>query len=403
MKTVLTNATLIDGVSPEPRRNASVIIEDGRITKVGGEPSPTDREGAQVEDLDGAWLLPGLFDAHNHMVSPLSGFFLPDEPMMDWYIRQGRECMDAFEAGLTSLRVVGAPDFSDVAWKRAFDSGMFLGPRLFVAGHALTPTAGHGKGMRATVEADGPDEFRRAVRQQIQEGVDLIKIIITGGVMGPAWDSPDHPHYLPDELQAAFDTAHQRGFKVAVHAGSPQAVKMAVRAGAHTIEHGYHLDEECVRLMAEHGTYFVPTLCITNLTAEGAQSPYEKAHVEEWPLPLNLRQRANDRRAAHIEAFRMAMEAGVRIASGSDAGPLKNTGLIEIELLVRCGMSPMQAIVAATKNSAEACGAGGDLGTVEPGKLADLVVLSSSPLENIHHIRTVKMVFKAGVLAVDRR
>lgn len=400
MKTVLANANVIDAVSPEPRTRTSLIIQDGRITRITRALGRTDRVGAKVIDLTGMWLLPGLWDAHNHMVSPLH--FPADETMMDRFLRQGREAMDAFHHGITALRVLGVSNFSDVAWRRAFDGGLFLGPRVVAAGHALTTSAGHGRGMGITLEADGSTAFRRLVREQILNGADLIKIIITGGVMGLKWDSPDHLHYLPDELEAVFQTAKERGYPVAAHAGNAKAVKAAVKAGAHTIEHGYDMDEEAVALLAQHGTYYTPTLCVTFQTKEAIVTKQHKAFMARWPLPSHLHQRANERRARHVESFRMALEAGVKIISGSDAGPLADTALMEIELLVHCGMSPMQAIVAATRRAAEASCMAQDVGTVEPGKLADLIVLAQNPLEEISNIRTLKMVFREGKLGTEQ-
>ena len=396
--TVLTNINIVDATRTEPFTNAAIVIREGSIHDIISRDSVPNMRDAKIVDLDGAWVIPGLIATHNHMVSPLAPFYFPKEPIIDRYIRQGRETMDALKVGFTSLRVVGAPDFSDVAWKQAFESGLYTGPRLFVAGHALAPTAGHGQGMRCSVEADGSEGFRRLVREQIQGGADFIKVVMTGGVMGACWDDPDHAHLMDDELAAIFDVAKARGYQVAAHAASPETVKTAVRGGAYTIEHGYTLDEEAVRLMADHGTYYNPTFCITHLIPQAAESEYHKAYVEEWPLQDDLHQRANERRPEHVEGFKMALEYGVRIASGCDAGPLKDTGLLEIELLVQNGMTPIEAIKAATLHGAAVCDMQDKIGSIEVGKLADLLVLKKNPLENIHNIRTVRMVLKGGVV-----
>lgn len=401
---ILANASLIDGVQPEPQLKAAVVIRDGRIARVSSTPpGRAERQGAQVIDLGGAWLLPGLCDAHSHLISPLQA--PPGETVIDRYLRMGRAAMDALQVGVTSVRVLGAPDFSDVAWRKAFSQGMFLGSRLFVAGHSIVPTAGHGAAYNygQIVVADGAAGVRRAVREQIQGDVDLIKVTLSGGVFGLRWDSLDYNHFLQDEIDAAFQTARERGYKVAAHAGNPEAVKRAVRAGAYTIEHGYLLDEEAIRLMVERKTYLVPTLCVTFLTEEAAESQYEKEYARRWPLPPNLRQRANERRPDHIRSFKAALEAGVAIASGSDQSPLAEAAFLEIETMVRCGMTPMRAIMAATRVSAEAMAMGKDLGTVEVGKLADLLVVGASPLDAIHNLRKTLMVFKEGKLVVDKR
>jgi imidazolonepropionase-like amidohydrolase len=397
--TILTNASLIDGVQPEPQLRATVVVKDGRIARVGlTPPTRTERHETQVIDLGGAWLLPGLFDVHSHLSSPLQA--LPGETAIDLYLRMGKEAMDAFAAGITSVRVVGAPDYSDVAWRNAFSRGLFLGPRLVVAGPGLSSTAGHG---RYKTSADGPAALRKLVRQRIQGDVDLIKVYISGGVFGAHQETPNQTQFLPDEIEAIFQTAHQRGYKVAVHAGNPEAVKQAVRAGAHTIEHGYVLDEEAIHLMVKQQVILVPTLMITFVTDEAAESPYEKEYVKRWPLPLALRQRANEQRPAHVQSFRAALQAGVPIASGSDQNPLVQAAFLEIETLVRCGMAPMQAIMAATRVAAQAAAIDKELGTVEPGKIADLLVVNANPLDSIHHLRHTVMVIKEGRLAVDKR
>ncbi len=401
---ILTNASLIDSVRPEPQLKATVVVQDGKITRVGsGQPTLTERRDAAVIDLGGAWLLPGLCDAHAHFISPLQA--PPGETVIDRYLRFGSGAMEALKVGVTSARVVGAPDFCDIAWRKAFARGTFLGPRLFAGGHTIVPTAGHGSGYGygQKVVADGPIEVRRAVREQIQADVDLIKIVMTGGVFGLRWDSLDNNEFLQDEIDAAFETAHQRGYKVSAHAGNAEAVKMAARAGAHSIEHGYVLDEEAIQLMVKHKTIYVPTLCVTFLTDEAAESEYEKQWTTRWPMPANLQERANQRRSVHVEAFKAALAAGVRIASGADHSPLSETAFLEIELLVRCGMRPMQAIIAATRVSADAATAEKELGTVEPGKLADLLVVRGSPLSSIHNLRQTLMVFKEGELVVDNR
>lgn len=401
---ILTNASLIDCVRPQPQLKATVVVKDGRIVRVGGAgPTQTERQESSVIDLGGAWLLPGLCDAHTHLISPLQDS--PGDTVMDRYIRLGKGAIDAFQLGVTSARIVGAPNFSDVAWRKAFARGTFLGPRLFVSGHSIVPTAGHGSsyGYGQKVVADGPVEVRKAVREQIQGDVDLIKIVLTGGVFGLRWDSLDNNEFLPDEIDSVFQTAHQRGYKVAAHAGNAEAVKVAARAGAISVEHGYVLDEEAIRLMVDLKTIYVPTLCVTFLTDEAAKSPYEKEWTRRWPMPANLRERANQRRQVHLDAFTAALNAGVRIASGADHSPLVETAFLEIELLVRCGMTPMQAIIAGTRTSIESANAGNELGTVEVGKLADLLVVGADPLSSIYNLRKTVMVFKEGKLAIDKR
>jgi len=209
--------------------------------------------------------------------------------------------------------------------------------------------------------------------------------------------------FLREELQAALRIARQRGMPVAVHATSPEAVKRAVRAGAHSIEHGYILDEEAGDLKAQHGVFYVPTLALSHLTADQASTPYEQSYCEQHVLPDGYRQRANHFAPGHEDSFRMALAAGVKVASGSDQGPPREAALLEIEFLARCGLGPHGAIVAATRTAAELCRAEDRLGTIEPGKLADLVVVAGDPLRDIHNLRRLLLVVKGGQVVVDKR
>jgi len=253
------------------------------------------------------------------------------------------------------------------------------------------------------MSVDGPDAMVQAVRDQIQHGVDQIKLVTTGGIMGSGHDVMSAVMFLREELEAALRIARQRGVPVAVHATYHEAVKWAVRAGTHSIEHGYILDEEAVRLMARHGVYYVPTLALSHLTADQAGTPYEQSYCVHHALPDGYRERANRFAPGHEDSFRMALQAGVKIASGSDQGPPREAALLEIELLARCGLGPHGAIVAATRTAAEVCRADDRLGTVEPGKLADLIVVAGDPLEDIHNLRRLWLVIKGGRVVVDHR
>jgi imidazolonepropionase-like amidohydrolase len=197
--------------------------------------------------------------------------------------------------------------------------------------------------------------------------------------------------------------ARQRGVPVAVHATHHEAVKWAVHAGAHSIEHGYILDEEAAGLMAQRGVYYVPTLALSHLTADQACTPYERSYCEHHVLPDGYRERANRFAPGHEDSLRMALQAGVKIASGSDQGPPREAALLEIECLARCGLGSHGAIVAATRTAAEVCRVEDRLGSVEPGKLADLIVVAGDPLQDIHNLRRLQLVIKNGQVAVDRR
>jgi imidazolonepropionase-like amidohydrolase len=397
---VLTGARLIDAVTPGVTPGASVTIEDDRIVEVlDGRRSPA-TAGARVIDVRGAYLLPGLWDAHVHLEWPR----VPQASVAELttqYLANAQRAL--LEGGVTGLRLAGTPHFIDVALKRAFDAGQHVGPRLFTCGWFLTTTAGHALGTGFARACDGAEGFVRAIREHIAAGVDHVKLNLTGGIMGPAWDRHWHAFFTRDELEAAFAICHQRGVKVMAHAASPEAVKAALRLGAHSIEHGYLMDEECLRLFRERDAWYVPTLGITHLTPGQATTPWEKQWVEQRGLTPDLVQRAEDAVEEHRAWFRRALAAGVKMALGSDVRPVREGALLELGLWVKAGATPWQTLQAATRHAAALCGVERDLGTVEAGKLADLIVVRDNPLDDIDHVRTLEMVFKGGRLVADHR
>jgi imidazolonepropionase-like amidohydrolase len=404
MSLLLKGCYIIDATSPEVRRDRYVLVEGDTIRQVSSGPSP---EAEHTLDLGGAYVLPGLWDVHTHLRGTTwTGPSLPAEPV-DTIYSYGWCAMEALQVGVTSMRVVGIPYWADVAWREAFNSGQFPGPRLFCCGHGLRTSAGHDPSGAAAaglmMSIDGPEGMIQAVRRQIQHGVDQIKLITTGGIMGGGHDVMSAVMFLREELEAALRIARQRGVPVAVHATYHEAVKWAVHAGAHSIEHGYILDEEAAGLMARRGVYYVPTLALSHLTADQACTPYEQSYCEHHVLPDGYRERANRFAPGHEDSLRMALQAGVKIASGSDQGPPREAALLEIESLARCGLGPHGAIVAATRTAAELCRVEGRLGSVEPGKLADLIVVAGDPLEDIHNLRRLQLVIKNGQVVVDRR
>ena len=401
---ILTNASLIDGAQSQPQLNATVVIRDGRILRSETiAPSRTETDEATVIDLQGAWLLPGLWDVHVHLQFPE---IMLAKDVSVRTIKYGLNAIEGLqEAGITSIRTAGVDNWIDVAWKTAFASGDFVGPRIFAGGHFLTTTAGHGHGQEFAIAADGRDSFLRAVREQIQRGVDHIKLNLSGGIMGPPWDLHTQNFFLPEELEAVFRLCRLRGYKVMVHATNPVAVKEAVRLGAWSIEHGYQLDDECIKAMLDAKTFYVPTLGVSHLTPKQITNKWEKQFMEMWEtkIPPAFFARADAAMEEHRRAFQNALKSGVRMALGSDLGPLKDGALMEMGLWIRDGATPMQVIKAATKTAAETCGVGDQLGTVEKGKIADLIVVKDSPLADINNLRSLQMVFKEGELVVDKR
>ena len=400
MKSLLSNANLIDCVSPEVRTGASVLIEDGRILDIfhdGATPAIADAE--QI-DLQGAYLMPGLWDVHIHP----DYLKVSDMPLPEQVTLFGHRLQAAMlESGIMGMRCAGAHDYMDVAWKRAFDSGQHLGPRLFAAGHFLTTTGGHFLTSGHALECDGPYGFVKAIREQIKNGVDHIKLNLSGGIMGPAWDLHRHSFFLDEELKAAFDICRLREFKVVAHATNPEAVKNAIVLGAHSVEHGYILDDECIELFVKHGTWYVPTLAISHLSPKQATNNWEKGWLTQRGLTPSLCCRVDAASGPHREGFQKALAAGVRMALGSDIRPLKDAALLELGLWVRSGATPWQAIEAATRNGAAICGVGDELGTVEKGKIADLIVVGDNPLANVENVRKLQLVIKDGVVVSDKR
>ena len=400
MRTVLKNATLIDCVNATPAENTSVLIEDGRIADIVTAGRKAETRDATVIDLEGAYLMPGLWDVHVHP----DYLSLAEAPLAEQVALFGHRLMTSLtESGIVGFRCAGTHSFMDVAWKRAFDSGQFVGPRLYACGHFLTTTGGHFLTTGHALECDGPYGFVKAIREQIKNGVDHIKLNLSGGIMGPDWDRHWHSFLLQDELEAAFAICKQREFKVMAHATNPHAVKNAVRLGAHSVEHGYIMDDECIDLMLERGTWYVPTLAISHLTPKQAGNEWERAYLKQRNLAPSLCCRADAAAEDHAAWFRKALDAGVKMALGSDIRPLKDAALLEMGLWVKDGATEWQTLVAATRHAAALCGAANDLGTVEVGKLADLIVVAANPLQDIDNVRKLLLVIKDGRIVSDKR
>ena len=317
MSLVLTNATLIDCVDPNPVSEASVVIEDGRIAEItDGSHSPAGRN-ARVIDLGGAYLLPGLWDVHVHPAYATD----PNITVAQQTAQFGQNLMRGLtEGGVVGARSGGAGHFMDVAWRDTFASGELDGPRLFACGNFLTTTGGHFLTSGHARECDGPYGFVNAVREQIKNGVDHIKLNLSGGIMGPSWDLHTHPFLLEDELTAAFAVCRQRGFDVMAHATNPDTVKTAIKLGAHSVEHGYIMDEECIQLFLEHDCWYVPTLGISHLTPSQASSEREKRWVEQKGRAPDLVARAE----AAVDTSQKLVPEGAALwrQDGPGLGPL---------------------------------------------------------------------------------
>ena len=396
MRLILTNCNVLDCVDPVPKSQATVVIEDGRILEVRDATPPGDR----VIDLKGAYLLPGLWDVHIHPEHPNPA----GTTVAQLTAAFGQNLQRGLtEAGITGVRSGGAGHFMDVAWRRAFEGPGPAGPRVFACGNFLTTTGGHFLTSGHARECSGPYGFAQAIRDQMKHDVDHIKLNLSGGIMGPRWDRHTESFLLPEEIETAFALCYQRNFKVMAHATNPDAVKTAIKLGAHSVEHAYIMDEDCITDFVSSGTWYVPTLSISHLTPSLATSEYEKAYAVRKNLAANLVVRAEAAADEHRRSFQAALAAGVKMALGSDISPMRDSALLELGLWVKNGATPWQALIAATKSAAELCGVGTELGTVEPGKLADLIVVAGDPLADIENLRKLQLVLKEGQIVADHR
>ncbi len=355
-------------------RDAWVRAEAGRIVEVGSS-EPKASAGATRIDARDATLLPGLVDCHVHLA--LSG--RPDwlEEVKESYAlacwRAERSAEATLRAGFTMVRTLGGREGMDVALRDAQAKGIVQGPRISAANQVVCMTGGHGSWLGR--EADGPDEVRKAVREQLKAGADAIKLMATGGVMTPGVE-PGAQQYTYDELQAGVEEAHKAGRKTASHAQGAEGIKAAVLAGIDSIEHGFFLTDEIVRLMKERGTAYSATLVASKGIAEAPPNT-----VPEW-----AREKALGVVTAHVESFQRAYRAGVRLVLGTDAGTPFNyhgANAQELVLMVRHGMSPLDGLRAATLSGAELLGRADQLGSIEPGKLADLVLCSGDVTRDV--------------------
>ncbi len=402
--TLLTNVLLVDCTGDEPRERASVVVEGSRIAEVRtGDGGTTAGHGA-IFDCAGMTLMPGLTDAHVHIGAVEVNILDQhrEHPSNLVALMMAGVLEDTIHQGFTTVRDAGGADWS---FKAAVERGIVEGPRLLISDRPLSQTGGHGDWRRATetqppeifcptagmrsVVCDGADEVRRAAREQLRLGADQIKVMASGGAMSPA-DELAATQYTLGELRAAVEEAEAAGTYVMAHAYNDRSVKNCLESGVRSIEHGNLIDEETARLIARSGAYLVPTL----VTYE-ALSDEGRTHG----VPESVICKIDEARALGVRALRYAYEAGVKIASGSDLlGPLQDRRARELEIKTQV-MSPMESLVSATRTNAELFGMEDDLGTIEEGKLADLLVVDGNPLEDIATLQkrdNIKLIMKEG-------
>ena len=406
----LKAARLIDGTGAPPLKNAIIIVANNKISAVGDAGSVRIPPGVKVIDLGDVTLLPGFIDAHTHLIGRVLGDPEGDMAVVRDFNSFGAilgvlHARDTLMAGFTSVRNVGASgQFDDMALRKAINEGWTPGPRMETAGHAIGITGGHcdENGFRPGLVqlgpidgvANGPEEIRAAVRYQIKYGADVIKTCATGGVLSEG-DAVGATQYSFEELKALVDEANKLERKVAAHAHGAEGIKLAVRAGVASIEHGSFLDEEGARMMAERGTFLVPTLSAAEAVERAAKNGVLKGLRAEKALAAA---------AAVRHGIKLAVANKVQIALGTDAGVVPH-GANAREFFLMCdwgGLSPMESIVAGTLNGAKLLGWDKNLGSLEPRKFADIVAVRGDPLKDIHNMEKVVFVMKNGVVYKGR-
>ncbi|ARS27789.1 metal-dependent hydrolase family protein [Sphingomonas sp. KC8] len=397
---VIHAGKLIDGVAATPRNKVSIIIKDDRIVSVeNGFVTPT---GAEVIDLSAATVLPGFIETHDHISSsgdrrPMNRFTQSEgDAIIAGVLNMRREV----ELGFTTVRDMGSGPLTGPALVRAIEGKKIVGPRLWPALEALGPTGGHSdraNGMRPDIRFDGreaaivdtPEEARIRVREHQRRGARVIKIMPSGGVASIG-DDPHHMVMTDAEMKAVVETAHALGLKVAAHAHGKKAIDHAVLAGVDSIEHGTYADAESYKLMKERGTFLVPTLLV-------ADAIYQTATKTPDLLPPTVADKAIAVTPTMIGNAGRAYKAGVRIAFGTDQGATSNRNKAEeFALLVKAGLTPMDAIFTATRNAAQLLGTPEDVGSVQAGRYADIVAVSGDPLADITELQRVQFVMKGG-------
>ena len=405
--TLIKNGTLIDGTGADPIENAAVLIKNNTIQRVGPENSIKIPKGTDILDAGGGFIMPGFIDAHIHVMA--NGFNREDtiyDPLSFYFYRAVENLRLTLDAGVTSVRDAG---LADAGVKMAIEKGLIKGPRLQICITPLSITGGHfdfwlksGYDIKVAYPGypdsicDGVEGVRKKVREVLRAGAEVIKVMVTGGIMS-ANDGPEAAQFTPEELRVVVEEASFKdNIKVMAHAHGVQGMKNAIDAGVHSIEHGTYLDDKLTNMMLENGTFLVPTLMANKNIKELAL----QGKTREWETEAALKvfdiQKENIKRAYH---------AGVRIAMGTDCGVVEHgTNLKELALLCEIGMDPMEAIVAGTKTGAECMGWDSELGTLEAGKLADIVISRVDPLLDVEALgdpENIVVVIKDGEIVKD--
>jgi len=396
-RTILRAGHVLNVRTGEMRANQAIVIEGDRITQIAASSEVTAGANDTTIDLPDATLLPGLIDMHTHLTFDLSSLGYPGLGISTAReaLHGARNAKRTLEAGFTTVRNVGANDYADVALRDAINDGDVVGPRMVTSGPALGITGGHcdenllpfafhyqGGGV-----ADGIAEVQHRVREVIKYGADVIKICATGGVLSKG-DDPNASQYTLEEMKAIVADAHRLGRKVAAHAHGAEGVRWASEAGVDSIEHGHLMDDAAIATLKKNGTYLVPTLFLTE---------YMQQNLDRSDIPEFSKQKMRMVAAAAQENIKKAFAAGVKVAFGTDAAVYPhglNSG--EFHVYVKLGMTPLAAIQTATVNASDLLGPKFAVGTLEPGKFADVVAVDGDPTKDVTILEHAKFVMKGG-------